>query len=103
MNIPTSFGYILLVILLTTLNHPDVRAQQRFSLRGTLSDERSGTPIEGASIIVKGTTNGSTTDAQGRFVIHGLQKGEVTIVVSYVGYLSKEKKLRITADKDELQ
>lgn len=47
-----------------------------------------GQPLSGVSIRVKGTSRGTTTNAQGEFTIEA-NKGE-TIVVSYIGYQSSE-------------
>jgi len=49
----------------------------------------SGDPIPGATIIVKGTNNGSITDFDGSFNIGGVRKGDV-LVVSFVGMISQE-------------
>ena len=48
-----------------------------------------GEPIIGATILVKGTTNGTVTDFDGNFTLPNVSKGEV-LVVSYIGYESQE-------------
>ena len=45
----------------------------------------------GASVVVKGTTNGTITDFDGNFSLDGIKKGDV-IVISYVGYQTQEIK-----------
>lgn len=47
-------------------------------------------PIIGASILEKGTTNGTITDIDGRFTLH--VKSGATLIVSYVGFKSVEIK-----------
>ena len=59
-------------------------AQQQVT--GNVSDD-SG-PIPGASVIVKGTTNGTTTDFDGNYTIEA-NNGDV-LAISYVGYDAKE-------------
>lgn len=63
-------------------------SQQEGSLKGTVSD--SFGPVAGASIVVKGTTNGTVTDMNGNFVLD-VKKGDV-IQVSFIGYLTQEFK-----------
>lgn len=54
---------------------------------GNVTD-RSGAII-GASVIIKGTTNGTVTDLDGNFTLDNVKKGDV-IQVSYIGYLNYE-------------
>lgn len=51
---------------------------------GMVVDEK-GEPIIGATVMVKGTTNGSVTDIDGNFSIPNVNDGE-TVVISYIGY-----------------
>lgn len=61
-------------------------AQQK-KIQGSVKDELGG-PLAGASITVKGTTNGTITDADGNFSLN-VDVGSV-IVITYIGYHSKE-------------
>jgi len=54
---------------------------------GTVSDT-SG-PLPGASVIVKGTTTGATTDFDGNYSIN-VPNGEIILVFSFLGYITKE-------------
>ena len=54
---------------------------------GKVSDEQ-GNPLVGASVLLKGTNIGTTTDANGRYSINA-ENGQ-TIVFSIVGYQTKE-------------
>lgn len=47
--------------------------------------DSAGEPIIGASVVVKGTTNGTITDMDGNYSIHNVEQG-ATIEVSFVGY-----------------
>ena len=61
---------------------------QESLVKGTVVDD-TGEPIIGATVMVKGAKGkGSVTDADGNFMISGVDKG--TLVVSYVGYKLKE-------------
>lgn len=57
-------------------------------ITGTVTDE-SGAPLPGATVFVKGTSTGTTTDFDGNYSIT-VPSGGATIVFSYVGYLSQE-------------
>lgn len=63
-------------------------SQQQVGLKGVVSD--SFGPVVGASVIVKGTTNGTVTDMEGNFVLD-VKKGDI-IQISYIGYLTQELK-----------
>ena len=46
-------------------------------------------PVPGASVIIKGTTNGNVTDMDGKVVLEGVKNGDV-IQVSFIGYATQE-------------
>ncbi len=56
-----------------------------------LIKDKTGEPMIGVNVLVKGTTNGTITDFDGKFSIPDVPNG-ATLVVSYIGYLSKEVK-----------
>lgn len=63
--------------------------KQQKSINGIVADEQ-GEPIIGASVLEKGTTNGTITDLDGRFTL-SIGKG-TELIVSYVGYTTKTVK-----------
>ena len=74
--------YILLALL---LNVTSLLAQQG-TLKGQVYSTKSNEPLESASVRVQGTSLGTRTDVQGRFVIAGLKPGFVRLIVSMLGY-----------------
>lgn len=77
--------------------------QQDNACTGVVVDQNGETVI-GASVVVKGTTNGTITGLDGDFSIPNVKKGDV-IVVSYVGYMNSEiiwegKPLKIALKED---
>ena len=62
-------------------------AQSR-SISGTITDGSSGEALIGATVLVKGTTNGTVTDFDGKYTIDA-STGDV-LVVSFTGYTSQE-------------
>ena len=63
--------------------------QQARKITGTVVDAQG--PVIGASVVVKGTTNGVATDFDGNFSLNA-NPGQ-TLVVTYIGYLDKEVKV----------
>ena len=63
--------------------------QQTKKITGTVSDAMG--PVIGASVVIKGTTNGVATDYDGNFTLNASQ-GQ-TLVISYIGYITKEVKI----------
>lgn len=68
---------------------PDA-VQQDNKITGTVLDA-TGMPVIGANIMVKGTTNGTITDMDGKFSLEA-REGAV-LVVSYIGFANQEIKI----------
>ena len=62
---------------------------QDFRISGKVTDSGSGEPVPGATIAIKGTTNGTITDLNGVYELSAAS-GDVTLVFSFVGYKTKE-------------
>ncbi|MBD0779484.1 TonB-dependent receptor [Maribacter sp. ANRC-HE7] len=58
------------------------------TITGTILDGETSDPLPGASIVVKGTTKGATTDFDGKFSL-SVTDGSGTLVISYMGYVTK--------------
>lgn len=65
-------------------------AQQTIKVTGTVVDATTGEPVIGANVLVKGTTNGTSTDFDGNFTLEA--PAGSPLVVSYIGYLNLEVK-----------
>lgn len=65
-----------------------VTAFAQSTVTGVVRDE-FGDGIIGANVIVKGTTNGGTTDLDGNFTIQDVKTNDV-LSVSYIGYITEE-------------
>jgi hypothetical protein len=74
---------------------------------GRVTDENGG-GLPGVSVLIKGTTNGTATDAEGRFKLTAPDNG--TLVFSFIGYTTQEVSvggrsvvdLKMTADVESL-
>lgn len=76
------------IMLLTCIFTLQVAAQQTGVITGTVIDNIDE-PIIGASVVVKGTSNGSITDLDGKFTLSNVPTNG-TISVSYIGYTTQE-------------
>ncbi|WP_405412156.1 TonB-dependent receptor [Maribacter sp. Asnod1-A12] len=66
-----------------------VTAFSQSSMTGVVLDGEANTPLPGATVMVKGTTNGTSTDFDGKFTIQPNSESG-TLIVSYIGFTSKE-------------
>lgn len=88
-------GSFLQIIALNALANKPIEArlphllfsQPQIQVSGTVK-ESSGNPLIGVTVQIKGTTGGTTTDAQGHYKINA--PGDATLVFSYVGYENSE-------------
>lgn len=74
----------LLILLLTTF-HALAQGQ---TLRGRVTDT-GGSPLPGVTVLVKGTENGTATNADGRFQLSATQSS-ATLIFSFIGFETKE-------------
>lgn len=62
---------------------------QQTTINGKVTD-KTGLAIPGASVKVKGTERATISDQNGNFSLPGLSKGNMILVISFLGYQSKE-------------
>ena len=63
-------------------------SDEKFKVSGTVLAADTKIPVMGASVIIRGTTNGTLTDLDGKFTLTGLKKDDV-IQVSFVGFQTR--------------
>lgn len=68
-----------------------VVSQKTKQITGTVIDD-TGLPVIGANILVKGTTNGTVTDVDGKFTLENVPEGAL-LIVSYIGFLEQDVKV----------
>ena len=61
----------------------------QFVVSGTVKDANDGTEIPGATIIEKGTINGTITDIDGSYTLTVSSEND-TLIFSYIGYKTLE-------------
>lgn len=59
------------------------------TVTGTVTDGSTNQPLPGVNVVIKGTTNGTITDIDGKYQLK-IQSNDQTLVFSYVGYTDQE-------------
>lgn len=94
----TSFAVVLFLMLNVSLAFG-----QEAQVRGTVSDE-AGSPLPGVTILLKGTTKGTTTDLDGNYSISAPATG--VLVFSFIGYnaaevtIGNQSQINVSLDPD---
>tara|TARA_R110002126_G_scaffold78633_5_gene195743 strand:+ start:1491 stop:4328 length:2838 start_codon:yes stop_codon:yes gene_type:complete len=78
----------LLLILLITFSAQIISAQEGI-ISGTVNDGEFNDVLPFANILIKGTTKGTTSDFDGKYVLD-VEPGTYTVTFSYLGYETKE-------------
>ncbi|MBX2924495.1 MAG: TonB-dependent receptor [Chitinophagaceae bacterium] len=81
-------GRHIMAFLIAVLCSAAVYAQQNLTVTGKVVAASNGSPIAGATVSVKGTTSGTTTDENGNFSIAA--RSGATLVFSFVGFQESE-------------
>ena len=63
-------------------------SQTTQTIKGVITSSSDQMPLPGATVLIKGTNNGATTNFEGEFSINATEND--VLVVSYIGYLPKE-------------
>ena len=109
-----SAGIALLLVMFLSVSVDAVHAQGASAqtgkrrITGTITDA-DGSPLVGATVYIKDTNVGTTTNTEGLFVIDVLPKQQITI--SYIGYLSQTLptdgrevfNIKLQSDTDQLE
>lgn len=87
--LPNLVRNLFVALLITFFTHA-----QSFRLEGTIYDSSNKQPLSYATVQLKATTTGTTTNNQGRFTLD-LPQGSHTLIVSYIGFRSQEVRIQI--------
>ena len=84
-------GRQIIVKKANTKNEAEVQIlnQQKKTVTGLLTDA-DGNPVIGATVSIKGTTYGVTTDIDGKYILNNVSEGDV-LEFRYIGYNTEEK------------
>jgi TonB-dependent receptor len=70
---------------------------QTARLSGNIMDEQTGEPLPGATVLVKGTSNGTVTNLVGEYTINA-PVGSQILLINFLGYAPKEVPVEIAAE-----
>jgi iron complex outermembrane receptor protein len=62
---------------------------QQLTVKGKVTDASTNEPLIGVNVLLKGTQQGAITDADGKYSLN-VPSGDAVLVVSYIGYATKE-------------
>lgn len=97
------FRFVVLLVALPLALSPSASVAQQpepsstGAIEGRITRADSDAPLDGVNVGLQGTSYGSATDADGRYVITGVPAGTYTLVASSVGYAAKERSVTVTA------
>ena len=85
--ITTPLSYFRIVLLFASaMVLMQTTHAQNYRISGKVFDGETGEPLPGASVIVKSSEKGISTDVKGAFELKGITQDQITLTVSYVGY-----------------
>lgn len=96
--IPVKGGYIIIKEKERVL----VKDQAQTVLTGTITDGGTGEVLPGANVSIAGTTQGASSDEEGRYRIGGLEPGTYTVNVSFIGYQTSTHEITIEEGEETI-
>ncbi len=94
---PRQIMAIFVLNMITTLN---ILAGTTGKIAGRVMDKTINEPLIAANIVIKGTSMGATTDADGYFFIINIPPGKYTLEASYIGYFTLSKRnIQVSVDQ----
>ncbi len=94
MNYTSKLTLLFILLLLTT------NLLLSSSISGYVKDGSNQEVLIGATVRLDGSTRGAQTNKDGYYVISNLDKGNISITISYIGYESKSIKLNLDSGED---
>ncbi|SMO53848.1 TonB-dependent receptor [Gracilimonas mengyeensis] len=88
---------VWVLLFLLVLGTGAVQAQNSGRITGLVTDESSGEPLIGASVMIEGTSLGAATSVEGEYTIRRVSPGDYTLLVAYIGYQQQEIPVTVTA------
>ncbi|MDW7680445.1 MAG: TonB-dependent receptor, partial [bacterium] len=90
--------FLLWILCLAIFIVPEGRAQARGEIRGSVIDAVKEEPIPYAQVLIVGTTKGSITDYNGRYVISKVPPGTYSLQARFIGFRSQTKEVEVSVD-----
>ncbi|MCF6361662.1 MAG: TonB-dependent receptor [Cyclobacteriaceae bacterium] len=77
---------------------PKIQKIGKGNITGRVTDFADSGPLPGASVYIKGTTIGASTDIDGNYLIVNVPEGKQTLVISFIGYDEFELEVEVIAN-----
>jgi len=77
------------------------RTRETATLRGQVTDRRTGRLLAGAQIQVEGSSLGTLTDGAGRYLLADVPAGEVTLRVRFLGFADATREVEVRSGEDQ--
>lgn len=90
--------YYLVTILMVFLTIAGFGQAQEYDVSGKVTDARTGDPMAGISVLVKGTTRGVVTDVNGGYTLT-IPASPSTLQFTFIGYRTREAQVSTTNTK----
>ena len=90
------FQFLLAFFIFASANAYSI---DKGSLRGFVTDSSNGEQISYANVIIKGTRFGSSTNNRGYYYIPSIPVGKHKVIISFMGYKTKEVEVNISNDE----
>lgn len=87
----------ILIVLFTAFS---LAALSQGSISGLITDQKTGEALMGATVKIKGTTQGATTDLEGIYKINNVKAGKYTLLVSYISYNNDSQVVTLTEGQE---
>jgi iron complex outermembrane receptor protein len=81
-------GYLKITLFIFICSCFSLKAQS--TIGGSIADENNAEPLIGATVVIKGTNEASAVDVDGNFKIVTKQTFPVTLIITFLGYNTKE-------------
>ena len=94
---PMVFRIPIMILLIVIINTTHFYGQQNSGkdsnlndIKGYVLDSQTGEPLVYANVIIKNKTIGASTNIRGYFILLDVPAEDNTLIVSYIGYKTKE-------------
>lgn len=88
MKAQTQFKKVIITLIFVVMSAAGF-AQGTGKISGTITDKKTGETLIGVTVKIANTSNGLSTDVEGRYLLSGLTPGTYTVQASYIGYSTK--------------
>lgn len=93
----------IVILILSFLSVSLISFAQKGKIEGKVTDAKSGLPLTGVSIIIKGSARGTATDIAGRYILNIDEAGKTTLIFSYNGVTQEVADIEMTPGKITVQ